>query len=365
MTIDLIKRLKQVIFLQTVFPLISRISWYVNPTLRKRNSYIKNEAARLEQGLRSGNLQRAVLVYDNSVSPPSYGDFINVLMIGRFLVAHHVDVELILTNSGFPSFYSNLLGEDQLQEFVENEKRIATAFVLDIKIDICSSQELRLLLSQYEMEGKYLVFRDYVLNQLTIYDLAFDFTKKMLANSSRAIRDLTLFSKNSIFVNNPILPESKYISFTCRWNESWSQHRNMTTELFLNLVNLLRIEFPSHDLIAVSDQKGCDHFRNIANRNQLRCSFSKDYSDSFLGDVALVLNSDVFVQIRGGGIGTVPLWSDLPLLFFSRISSERSLLSRRTAQLRDRSQQFIVDYGLPSDRRLKKHLSRLRLEICS
>jgi len=363
MTIDLIKRLKQVIFLQTVFPLISRISWYVNPTRRKRNSYIKNEAARLEQGLRSGNLQRAVLVYDNSVSPPSYGDFINVLMIGRFLVAHHVDVELILTSSGFPSFYSNLLGEDQLQEFVENEKRIATAFVLDIKIDICSSQELRLLLSQYEMEGKYLVFRNYVLNQLTIYDLAFDFTKKMLANSSRAIRDLTLFSKNSIFVNNPILPESKYISFACRWNESWSQHRNMTTELFLNLVNLLRIEFPSHDLIAVSDQKGCDHFRNIASRNQLRCSFSKDYSDSFLGDATLALNSEAWVQIRGGGIGIIPLWSDVPFLYFGRISGEQALLSKRTSQFRKLNQRFFVDYGAPSKRRLKKWLEFLAFSI--
>ena len=363
--IDLNSRTKQVILLQTILPLLSRLGWYVIPSRRSRNLYIKKEAARLEQSLRSGNLQKAVLVYDHSVSPPSYGDFINVLMIGRFLVAHQVDVGLILTDSEFLDNFSRLLDQKKLYEFVEEEKRVAEALVAGIKIDVCTSQELKHLLSQREMEGQQVIFAEYVKKNLGIYNLAFDFTKLMLKNSRSDIKKLTLFSKNMNFVHSMELPTAKYVAFACRWNKSWGQHRNMSTELFVNIVKLLSAEFPSFEIIAVSDRIGCDHFRSIANDYRLACSFSKDYSESFLGDVSLVLGSDAYVQIRGGGVGVIPLWSDLPFLFFGRVSSERSLLSRRTAQLRNRNQQFIVDFGLPSDRRLKKHLSRLRLEIYS
>lgn len=362
---DLNSRTKQVILLQTILPLLSRLGWYLIPSRRRRNLYIKKEAARLEQSLKSGSLKKAVLVYDHSVSPPSYGDFINVLMIGRFLVAHQVNVGLILTDSEFLDNFSRLLDQEELNEFVEEEKRTAAALVAGIKIDVCAPQELKRLLNQREIGGQQIIFGDYVKKKLAIYNLAFDFTKLMLKNSSSDIKKLTLFSKKSTFVQSSKLPTTRYISCACRWNEFWGPSRNMSAELFLKLVKLLRAEFPSHELLFVSDQKGCEHFRNIARENHLVCSFSKDYSDSFLGDESLVLSSEAYVQIRGGGVGVIPLWSDLPFLFFGRVSSEFSLLSRRTAQLRNRNQQFIVDFGLPSDRRLKKHLSRLRLEVHS
>jgi hypothetical protein len=363
--IDLIYTIKQMVLLQTIFPLLGRIGWHVIPSRRRRNLYISKEAARLEKALKSGNLRQAVLVYDNSVSPPSYGDFINVLMIGRFLAANQIVIDLILTNTDYLEYFSSLLTKNKLDEFVEEEKTVAESLIMGINITVCTSRELTEVLGQREKNGEYIVFHDYVKNHRATYHMAFDLAKLVLANARSDISNLTLFSKNTTFVHSMELPTAKYIAFACRWNESWGQHRNMSAELFLNLVNLLRNEFPTYGLLAVSDRIGCDHFRSIANENQLACSFSKDYSGSFLGDAALVLNSEAWVQIRGGGIGIIPLWSDLPFLFFGRISNERSLLNKSTSHLRNDNQRFIVDYGLPSDRRIKKFLSQMNLKLDS
>jgi|LakMenEpi03Aug12_release.lakeMendotaPanAssembly.Ray.scaffolds.fasta_scaffold267056_2 hypothetical protein len=360
-----IKLLNQIVVLQFTFPLLARLAWLVVPSRRKRNLHVKKEVTRLKKALSAGNLVKAVLVYDNSISPPSYGDFINVLMIGRVLAAHEVAVELILANSVLAKNYLNLLSQDQLDEFIEEEKKMAAALVAGIKINVCSSRELIEVLDQREKDGVFIIFHDYVKSNQAFYYLSFDFTKQILSISRSDINNLTLFSKNSTLVDSLELPKAKYVSFACRWNLTWGQYRNMSADLFIKLVKLLKTEFPNHDLLVVSDQKGCDHFRKIANENQLICLFSKDYSDSFLGDATLVLNSEAWVQFRGGGIGSIPIWSDLPFLFFGRISSERSLLKKSTSQLRNDNQRFIVDYGLPSDRRIRKFLSQLSLNLNS
>ena len=354
-----IKILNQIFILQFTLPLIIKFAWHLIPSRRKRFSYISNESKRLLKALECQSLRKVVLVYDNSSSPLSYGDFINVLMIGRFLAACQIDVKLILTNSVFLPFFVSRFSKEQLNEFVEEEKRIAENLVDRIEVEFCSSQDLGLVLDRCETDGWYVVFHELVRKNKPFYFLAFNLTKSLLVGSPEEIKALTLFSKSTSFVSDQRRPSAKYVTFACRWNQSWGQYRNMSTELFVNMVKLLSVEFPSFEIIAVSDRIGCDHFRNIANDFQLACSFSKDYSDSFLGDVSLVLGSEGYVQIRGGGLGIIPLWSDLPFLFFGRISSEQALLSRKTSQFRNINQRFFVDYGLPSNRRLKKKLAQM------
>lgn len=349
----------QVLILQFALPIIAKIFWHVIPSRRSRLSSIRNETKNIINAIQSGNLLRATLIYDNSISPPSYGDFINVLMIARVLSAYQVDVKLVLTKTDSYSFFPDRFTTDELIDFVAEEIEIAKTLVQGVTIELTTSQELDELINRDTTNGRYVVFHQIVQNKRPIYHLAFNLTKSLLKKSSPETKNLVLFARHLSFVSKQRSPQVQYVAFACRWNQSWGQYRNMSTELFVNMVKLLTAEFPTFEIIAVSDRIGCDHFRRIADDNQLVCQFSKDYSDSFLGDAALVLNSEAWVQIRGGGIGMIPLWSDLPFLFFGRISSEQALLSRKTSQFRNLNQRFVVDYGLPSKRRLKKKLARM------
>ena len=42
--------------------------------------------------------------------------------------------------------------------------------------------------------------------------------------------------------------------------------------------------------------------------------FSKDFSNDFIGDISLILNSDFYFQFRGGGISLIPIFSNVPYL---------------------------------------------------
>ena len=353
----------QVLILQFALPLLVRVLWRVSPNRRKRLSSIRNESENLLEAIEGGIFRRAVLVYDNSISPPSYGDFINVLMLARFLSAQKIKTKLLLTNNKFLPFFADRFTAGELNEFVQEQKGIASNLVEGIEIEICSLQDLGGLIDQNVADGSYIVFHELVKNHKPIYFFAFNLTKSLLAKSTTEIQSLTYLSRNVSFVPNRKFPDTKYIAFPCRWNNSWGQYRNMSTELFLNLVKLLSNEFPTYELVAISDQIGCDHFRTIAKQNNLDCRFSKDYSDSFLGDVTLLLNCEAWVQIHGGGIGNIALWSDLPFLWFGRISSEQALLSKRTSHFISSDQRFFIDYGLPSEHRMRKWLLKMASDL--
>ena len=353
----------QVLILQFALPIIAKIFWHVSRSRRSRLSSIRNETENIFNAIQSGNLLRATLIYDNSISPPSYGDFINVIMIARVLAAYQVDVKLVLTKTDYYSFYPDRFTTDELNDFIGEEIVIAKTLVQGVTIELCSSQELGELINGDAIDGRYVVFHEIVKSGTPFYYLAFNLTKSLLKKSSCETKNRVLFARHSSFVSNQRGPQVQYVAFACRWNESWGQYRNMSAELFINLSKILKNAFPNHELLVVSDRIGCDHFRSIALDHQLTCSFSKDYSDSFLGDATLVLNSEAWVQIRGGGIGIVPLWSDMPFLYFGRISSEQALLSKRTSQLNKLNQRFFVDYGAPSKHRLMKWLGFLALSI--
>ena len=81
---------------------------------------------------------------------------------------------------------------------------------------------------------------------------------------------------------------------------------------FISMYSQIRIKYPHHLVMIISDQVGCNHFRKLSDKHNLYTLFSKDFSQSFLGDAALILNSDCFFQLRGGGIAIIPMFSVMP-----------------------------------------------------
>ena len=104
----------------------------------------------------------------------------------------------------------------------------------------------------------------------------------------------------------------KYVTLACRYSKKWGFERNLSDKEFLSMCERLRQTYPHYPTMIVSDQIGCDYFYQLAQKNNIDILFSKKYSQSFLGDCALILGSEFYLQVRGGGTGVFPMFSAVP-----------------------------------------------------
>ena len=73
----------------------------------------------------------------------------------------------------------------------------------------------------------------------------------------------------------------------------------MQDEQFLKIHQRLRDLYPALDIMVVSDDVGCAHFKTVAQHHGIACLFSKDYSATFMGDGALILGGRYHYALRG------------------------------------------------------------------
>tara|TARA_Y100000031_G_C8201585_1_gene376466 strand:+ start:251 stop:541 length:291 start_codon:yes stop_codon:yes gene_type:complete len=70
--------------------------------------------------------------------------------------------------------------------------------------------------------------------------------------------------------------------------------------------------------------------------------FSKDYSDDFLGDAALVLNSKFFFSFRGGGMGQIAELSRISYECLGAVMNDNFWDRKRFSSWQGDSQIYIV-----------------------
>ena len=102
----------------------------------------------------------------------------------------------------------------------------------------------------------------------------------------------------------------------------------------------LKKKYPCHLIMIVSDESGCDYFSKLTQRYNLNNIFSKQYSQSFLGDAALILKSDFIFQVRGGGIGVIPMFSAMPYEIVAPLANEIMWSKSKVLSFQNDSQLF-------------------------
>jgi len=114
-------------------------------------------------------------------------------------------------------------------------------------------------------------------------------------------------------------------------------------EEFRKIYSYLRIRFPQSEIMIVSDAIGCRHYLSLSKELGIEdLLFSKDYSPDFLGDTALVMNSQMFFSFRAGGIGQVPLLSKMPFEILGPLMNEIPLNKNEVTSWQTESQSFVV-----------------------
>ena len=88
----------------------------------------------------------------------------------------------------------------------------------------------------------------------------------------------------------------------------------MSSEHFKKIIKTLKNNFPYHKIIIVSDKLNSKFFKKINHKNRFGCLFSKNFSNSVIGDGYIILKSDFYFQLFGGGMCVFPTFSKVPCL---------------------------------------------------
>ncbi|MDP7050192.1 MAG: hypothetical protein QF721_12125, partial [Verrucomicrobiota bacterium] len=95
--------------------------------------------------------------------------------------------------------------------------------------------------------------------------------------------------------------------------------RNLTETEFNTIYEFLRCKFKNHSLLIISDDVGCKHYKTYTDKWNYEILFSKDYSPDFLGDANLLLRSEFYFALRGGGISSFAIYSNIPYMIICPI----------------------------------------------
>jgi hypothetical protein len=346
----------------TLIPLLVRFSNFLSVNRRRKNKTVSNEAARLVAWADKNRNSSCYLIYDFSNSPYTYGDFFNSIILARFLETLNLSVNIYLLGSTLPPIVQGDLSQDRGSVFLKELQEMSTTLTNATSVKLLVGIDSERTLVDARKNQSFIIFENLVASNKPIYTHLFDLINTLLDGASEPQRMSTLLSSvdfKSVEINEPAKP---FISIPCRFNQNWAQQRNLSKNEFLQVIEDLQQAWPSSMIMIVSDEAGCDHYRSIAEAADNSCYYSQDYAKNFLESGALILKSEAWVQIKGGGIGIFVIWSKIAHLTYLVPAHEYSI-SEGYLRQNSKFQKFKIIYGGPSRKRLRRDIANFQQEI--
>ena len=259
---------------------------------------------------------KIVVVYDLSASPLTYGDYFQILLLARFFLFLNKEVHLILVKDQLrmDSYNPKTNLPYPIKNKILNElKELSYLFCKVLKgkfiyeelswfVTYKYLEDIKNLKSVFIYKEKKVLKRlpFYKSNFETIVHLSALLSPEMLKNYLLSIEQFKNFKVPKEISSKP------YIVFNVRMNTSRPQS-NTSNQIFEDVIKQLQSNYPSHQVLVVSDEVGCKYFSDLATTKSIKCFFSKKLipNGKFIDDALLVLGADYYVQINGGGISII------------------------------------------------------------
>jgi hypothetical protein len=275
--------------------------------------------------------KKIIVVYDVKSAPPTYGDFLMVVLCARAFLALGWKVQfcMIIDNFRYDWYYYDL---NRRIEIIDEFKSIAKLLLNSNKavVTLCSFEEFKNI---KDISNSYVIFKSRVFKRILIYNLMLHYISLIYLFYKNKFIFNFLISKND-FINVKLIKEipGNYLTWHIRYNLKYESERNMDEAKFILIYNSLRTNFPNKYIMVISDENGCAFGSKVISKNNLNKIFlSKNFSNSFLGDAKLINLSDYHYMFTGGGISLFAMFSDMPyecIFFHNEICwSKKKILS--------------------------------------
>ena len=292
---------------------------------RTRREYAEREAKKIHGEIKKG-MSHVSIFYDNSVSPPTIGDFLNVVMLGRYFALKKISVSFEIVDGQYRYDWDCLHNSAQ-KDFVNFQIDLVKKLVPCESLNVFMtswSEAFKKINSQVSGQKRSILLVDRVTARIPFYQEAFNILNYLLCTENEIFLRKVLLStidfKNEILPNE--LTEGAYITWHVRYNTQWGQDRNLTYEQFQVFIGYIKEKYQNKKIVIVSDVGGCEFYKKLINNSDPDIIFSKDYKTNFYEDCNIILNSDFYYQLLGGGIGMVPIYSLRPYEIIDRCEHE-------------------------------------------
>ena len=205
------------------------------------------------------------------------------------------------------------LNEQKINNLIDTIAKISNKFSND-------NQNFNLEIINWDVFDKnylndkkyYIPFRNGIKKRFRLYFYTQNTLNYLVSFCSKEFKQDFLLDKKSFIDINNISINQKYIAWHCRYDTASGTPRNIDSTSFEKIYFTLQKYYPNYEILIVSDKMGCDFAKDLGKNYKLL--YSKDFSNDFIGDVKLVLNSEFYFQFRGGGMGTIVQFSKIPYL---------------------------------------------------
>lgn len=280
-----------------------------------------NESIRINNFLKKNKNETVLIVHDLIASPPTFGDFIQNVMLFKYFQVLNYNVEFIVIDGESREDWQHL-NKKQIKNLLNNKKEIflkLTENSLNYKeINWSQFSDLHLNKKKY-----FIAFKKRIIQRKSIYNLSGNLLNILISNLNNDLINNFLTKDNAKYNYLIPLPKSNYITWHIRYNYLWATDRNINESKFLEIYNTLSKHFLNKKIMIVSDDIGVDTVKKWSLKHKIDLLFSQDYSKTFTGNSELILSSDFYFQYRGGGIGMMPVYSHVPYLIIDPMANEK------------------------------------------
>ncbi len=256
---------------------------------------------------------RLDIQYDTSTSPPTYGNFMEVVMLCRYLIeeGYEVRFELMDDPEKRRQDWSNLEPAQQ-QELLMEFNTIANKL-------IPAPLHKRLAPSHGWQPS----------TKVTWYQVSPYLLHLLYKRSNPARSNSFLLTMNDFAVNSPHTSiYEPYIAWHIRHNLLWGKDRNSTRSSIISDFLTLEKAFPERAIVILSTPGGVSMALDVLAQEGFTSEKRKGGAGvrgqkkiGFLETIPVALGAEFYFQRLGGGMGIGPIFSSLPYLILSNTKS--------------------------------------------
>ena len=305
-----------------------KILWRVFPQNQLLHSVLRKAQTRmiLTKFIRKLKKSKSAIniVYDLKTSPPTYGDFYSLVMLGRFLSMSGHELNLIILESQKPYKYITNLNTP-LRIVLKEYKKIAS-FLLPRNTSIQTSESLFPTNTGIFFDTNILFFHSPYILELLIKKYKWPIPDNFLLKSKSDVK-------------------TPYIAWHVR-KSKYDQGRNNKESSIVRDFNTLSSVFPKHSIMLFGDRASLKNTFSILSKHKKLGTVSfhtkkliKQPAKSFSECIDYLLGCDFYFQRAGGGIGAILFYSSKPYLVVSPLATYFTPVPQLCAQ----NQFFLID----------------------
>ena len=272
---------------------------YPLSSLRTRR-YIQKMVESFIQDLSASRVRRIRLIYNFADSPHTFGDFMVVVMLGRFLALSGHLLVLTAVDSMRRSDWKEL--DEDIQDERIHELLDLAEYLLP------GAVKVELVKNYFPMSS------DINLDSQSFYAAAPYFLDLLITKYKWPIPDSFLLRAGTSDTSEP------YIAWHVR-KASYDSRRNLTSSSVQDDFEILRKRFPNYSIMLISDSTGLeDAFlaltgsRETKTRKVRGTPLLAQPVPGFQNAIPAVLAANFYFQRGGGGIGIAPIFSSMPYI---------------------------------------------------